>query len=70
MLLLKVTALTSAFSIVLSVAFEIYFGVTARPYLFGFPRTKWPLFAAIALIWGTSFAAAYFVVFKTRTFYG
>jgi hypothetical protein len=70
MLLLKVTGLTCMFSLVLSLLLELYFGLTARPYLFGFPRTKWPLFTALALIWAASFKAAYYIVFERRIFYG
>jgi len=70
MLLLKVTALTSAFSLLLSILLELYFGLTQRPYLFGFPHTRWPLYAAIALIWAASFRAAHYFVFERLTFYG
>ena len=44
LLLLKLTALRCGFSLALSFVLELYFGLTARPYLFGFPHTKWPLF--------------------------
>jgi hypothetical protein len=70
MILLKVTALACAFSLAFAVVLELYFGLIARPYLFGFPRTKWPFFAAIVLIWAVSLKAAYYIVCQRRTFYG
>jgi hypothetical protein len=58
------------FSVLLALVFEVYFGLTAKPYLFGFPRIKWPLFAIFALLWAASFGAAYYFVFGKRIFYG
>jgi len=70
MLALKLTGLTCIFALILSLILELYFGLTARPYLFGFPRIKWPLFAALALIWVASMRIAYYLVFERRTFFG
>jgi hypothetical protein len=68
--LLKVTALTSMASLALSFVIELYFGLTAKPYLFGFPHKQWPLFVVAAVIWAASFGLAYYVVFQRATFYG
>ena len=68
--LIKVTALTSVVSLVLSLITELYFGLTAQPYLFGFPHKKWPLFGVLAVIWAVSFRLAYYVVFQKVRFYG
>jgi hypothetical protein len=70
MYLLKLTALTSVIATVLSAFLELYFGFSAKPYLFGFPRFKWPLLSVLVLIWAIAFWAAYYVVFQRRTFYG
>jgi hypothetical protein len=68
--LLKLTSLTSAFVLVLTFLLELYFGFSARPYLFGFPRHKWLLILVLALIWAVSFKAAYYLLWQRRTFYG
>ena len=69
MLLLKITALACMFSLFLALLLELYFGLTVKPYLFGFPHTKWPLFVLVILIWAASFKIAYFIVFERQTFY-
>jgi hypothetical protein len=80
--LLKLTALTSGFAIIFCLLLEFYFAIifclllefyfaiSAKPYLFGFPRTKWPLLLALSLIWAISFKSAYYLLWQRSTFYG
>lgn len=70
MLLLKLTALTCVISLALAILLEVYFGFSTRPYLFGFPRFKWPLVVAVAVIWAIAFKTAYYLLFQRWTFYG
>jgi hypothetical protein len=70
MLLLKLTGLTCLFALLLSLLLELYFGLNPKPYLFGFPHIKWPLFTALVLIWAVSFKAAYYILFERLKFYG
>jgi hypothetical protein len=70
MLLLKLTALASVVSLVLSLVVELYFGFVSKPYLFGFPHRKWSLLIVLAAIYAVSLKVAYYVVFEKLRFYG
>jgi hypothetical protein len=67
--LLKITALTSGFSIALALLLELWFGLSSRPYLFGFPHRKWPMFVAFAIMWIVSFGSSYYLLWQRATFY-
>ena len=69
MLLVKMTAITSIIALLLTLLVEGWFAASSRPYLFGFPRTRWPLFVVMFIAWAVGARCAYFLVFERSTFY-
>ena len=69
MQIVKLTALTGLFAVLLSFLLELYFGFTAKPYMFGYPTKKWPILISLTVMWAMSFKVAYYLLWQRHTFY-
>ncbi len=70
MQIVKLTALTRLFALLLSFMLEVYFAFTSKPYMFGYPVKKWPVILFLTVIWAASFKVAYYLLWQRHSFYG
>ena len=65
---LKMVAIASAVSLLLSVIAIVLAGSLERSFIMFAPRPKWPLFLLLAVLWCISLKVAYWWVFQRYTF--